>query len=136
MMRRLAVAVALSTLAFAGGCKESTAPPREIAGIYELQTVDGSPLPVVLFDDAEGTEEMLSGHVDLFSNGTFSDITTIRTTVGGSTTEEDVAAEGTYRLRGSTVTFDSPSGDYTMELDGTTLTQDWNGFILVYQKVS
>ncbi|MEX2154589.1 MAG: hypothetical protein WD825_14705 [Gemmatimonadaceae bacterium] len=135
-MRRFALAVALSALAFTGSCKESTAPPRGLAGIYELMTVDGEPLPVVLFDDAEGTEEMLSGHVDLFSNGTFSDITRIRTTVNGSTTEEDVAAEGTYRLSGSTVTFDAPSGAYTMELDGTTLTQDWNGFILVYQKVS
>lgn len=135
MRRRLAAAVLLSALALAGSCSESTAPPRAIAGIYELESVDGDALPVVLFDDAQGKEEMLSGHVDLFSNGTFSDITTIRTTINGSTTEEELAAEGSYQLNGSTVTFDTPAADYTMELDGTTLTQEWNGFILIYRKV-
>jgi hypothetical protein len=133
LKRRLALAGLLSALAFAGSCKDSTA-PQVISGIYELESVDGEQLPVVVFEDAQGKDEMLNGRVDLYSDGTFYDVTTVRSTINGSATEDDFVAEGTYRLSGTTVTFTSSTIDYSMELSaGGTLTQNWNGLILVYK---
>jgi hypothetical protein len=108
------------TAAFAGCSSDSTF-PAELAGDYQLATVNGSPLPFTLPGTAAGTTAKLnSGSLIILDNGRFDEqlhyfLTTSDNPTGGNTQSETL---GDVSASGGNVTFsprfeDSYSGTYT-----------------------
>lgn len=109
--------------------------PRPLEGTYILRSVDGIAVPVILYEDDFEKDELLSGEVQLHEDGTFQDVTAMRLTVDGEVRVDIVEAEGTWSQEGSEIVFRmSNGGAYRMALSANTLTQDWFGYLLVYQR--
>src|SRR5918999_5050769 len=73
-MRRflLTMATAASALAVAS-CSDLTGVRGDLAGTYELETIDGQVLPQTVPDDEFGTVSLVYGEIELNSDGTFVD---------------------------------------------------------------
>ena len=131
-LRAGVIAVALAA------CSDSTGPDTdELVGSYNLFTIDGASLPVIVDQIGEDKAEITMGTVTLDENGTFGDATEIRVTEGGVVTTEVQSTQGTWTVSGSTVTFvpNDGSGNYTMTWNGQLrLTQLFQGFTLVYER--
>jgi len=109
--------------------------PRPVEGTYILHSVDAVTVPVILYEDETEKDELVSGEVQLRDDGTFTDITAMRLTVNGEVRVDIVEAEGTWSQDGPDVVFRmSNGGTYRMSLSSNTLTQDWYGYLLVYQR--
>jgi hypothetical protein len=126
------IAVALAA------CSDSTGPDTDdLVGLYDLITIDGASLPVIVDQIGEDIAEITMGTVTLDEDGTFGDATEIRITEGGVVTTEVQSTQGTWTVSGSTVTFipNDGSGNYTMTWNGQLrLTQLFQGFTLVYER--
>jgi hypothetical protein len=74
-MRRflLTMATAASALAVAS-CSDLTGVRGDIAGRYELETIDGQALPQTVSDDEFGTVSVVYGEIELDRDGTFIDV--------------------------------------------------------------
>ena len=133
-MRALAIMVAAATLA-AAACGEKQGPTEAaLAGTYQLQTVDGQPLPVV---DVQQQSALISGSMTLGVTGAFTVTNTYRLGPGGSAGDLTRSASGTYRLSGSTIAFsalDEGSGSVTFSgtVSGNTVAVTLNGSVMVY----
>ena len=132
------VLAAFTTLSL-GACSDTAASgdANAAVGLYTLRTIDGQPLPVVIDQQGNDTAEITQGTVTLDASRSFQDSTVVRLTVSGVVSSETDAASGSWTLSGRTVTFtpNDQSGPYQMTWDGANqLAQDFNGFILVYQR--
>ncbi|HSE53506.1 MAG TPA: hypothetical protein VLB00_15050 [Gemmatimonadales bacterium] len=131
-LRAGVIAVALAA------CSDSTGPDTDdLVGSYDLITIDGASLPVIVDQIGEDIAEITMGTVTLDEDGTFGDATEIRITEGGVVTTEVQSTQGTWTVSGSTVTFvpNDGSGNYTMTWNGQLrLTQLFQGFTLVYER--
>ena len=119
-------------------CKDSTG-PAGVTGTWTLQSIDGSPLPVVVFQDASGTERITASTLVLNANGTFTvNITFTSTPTGGSATTFNASESGTYVVNGSTVTFtftdDEGTSTDTGTISGNTLTVVADGEAWVFTR--
>lgn len=119
-------------------CGDSTGPDSDdLVGSYDLITIDGASLPVIVDQVGEDKAEITLGTVTLDEDGTFGDATELRLTEGGVVTTEVQSTQGTWTVSGSTVTFvpNDGSGNYSMTWDGQLrLTQIFQGFTLVYER--
>jgi hypothetical protein len=125
-------------VALAACSGDSTGPDTDdLVGTYDLLTIDGASLPVIVDQIGEDKAEITQGTVTLDEDGTFGDATELRITEGGVVTTEVQSTQGTWTVSGSTVTFvpNDGSGNYTMTWNGQLrLTQVFQGFTLVYEK--
>jgi len=132
-LRAGAVAVALAACS-----GDSTGPDSDdLVGTYDLITIDGASLPVIVDQIGEDKAEITMGTVTLDEDGTFGDATELRITEGGVVSTEVQSTQGTWTVSGSTVTFvpNDGSGTYSMTWNGQLrLTQVFQGFTLVYEK--
>jgi hypothetical protein len=119
-------------------CSDSTGPDTDdLVGSYDLITIDGASLPVIVDQIGEDKAEITMGTVTLDEDGSFGDVTELRITEGGVVTTEVQSTQGTWTISGSTVTFfpNDGSSNYTMTWNGQLrLTQLFQGFTLVYEK--
>lgn len=136
MRRILVMTFAFATALLAGcGSDASTAPTQaSLAGVWNLSTINGSPLPYVL--QASGPKiELLSDQIVVSANGTFSESTVARATDGGTVSTTTIPDAGTYTLNGTAATFtfsDGSSG--TATVSGNTFTVAAGGYSQVYKK--
>ena len=129
MKRAVLAAVSLIVLAACG------TEPQPLEGTYILRSVDGIAVPVILYQDDVEKDELLSGEVQLHQDGTFQDITAMRLTVDGEVRVDILEAEGTWSQEGSDIVFQmSSGGTYRMSQAANTLSQNWYGYLLVYQR--
>jgi hypothetical protein len=130
----LAAAVAVTT---ACGGDSSTGPAVDVAGTYSLQTVNSKPLPFTVFDDGTEKIEVLSDSYTLTATGTYTNQTVVRTTTGGTSSNETLTADGTYKQTGNSVTL-TDSADATDQITGTvnasSMTINVQGLVLVYSR--
>ena len=128
MMRRTLATAALALLTLAagacGGDDDSTGPNGSIAGTYTLQTVNGSPPPITVFELGDDKIEVTGASVVINENGTFSATSTVRETDAGQVTTSSSVCSGTYTRSGSTVTFTEP--DSNNEDCGGSYTGTWS----------
>jgi len=117
------VTVLLVTAAVACGDKNNVvAPIGSIAGTWNLQTVDGRPLPVTLDQTGDTIVELTAITMTLTastsSSGSFSLSSTIRLTENGQSTSQTNSVSGTYSLNGAAL---------SLTANGQTITGSWNG---------
>ncbi len=136
--RMLVVAAALMAAMSCGGGSDTTAPPGADAavGVYTLSTINGQQMPVTVQQSGNDKIEIMGGVVTLKEDRTFSDITQVRLTVGGTVTSETETASGSWTRQANTVQL-NPTGftAYSMTWDGgNRLTQLLGPFTLIYAK--
>jgi hypothetical protein len=133
-MRRLFAVVTLLALAACGG-DSSTGINGNIAGTYNLSTVNGSGLPFVL-QAANPKVEILSDQLIVNGNGTFSENGSFRVTNGTQVTTQVIPDAGTYTINGTAVSFvfNSDGSTGTGTLSGNSLIIAQSGFSSVYTK--
>ena len=100
-MNRRAFLVLSFVLAACGS--DSSTEPSAIVGTWTLQTINGSALPFVLEQSATEKSEILSEVVTISAGGTFTESTTLRSTVNGTVTTQSFPDGGTYTVSGSTL---------------------------------
>jgi hypothetical protein len=134
MLRRSFVSalVGLALLAACGGDSATAPDPRptttSIAGTYNLQTVNGAPPPVIIFQSGADRVEVMSGNFTVNANSTFSNTHTFRATSGGQTVTLTETCTGTYALTGNSLSFSEATsgelcgGTFTGTVSGNTLT--------------
>jgi len=122
MLRRILVLSLLSVLIV--GCGDDTGPDDALLGTWQLQTVDGQPLPADLGEDGIVTAEVYT----LREGGLFTMTTTFPS--------ETIPDNGTYVVDGSTVTFTYASDGSTdvATVDGDTMSLDDIGHTFVYRR--
>lgn len=129
------IRVFAAVLAVAVGCSEAAAPGSSShVGAYPLRTVDGNPLPQIVFSDADGHESIVGGLVVLREDNTYVDSTEVQIVTSGSVTLRHDVARGPYRIAGDSVFFAFQGAEYSMAIDGAELVQDFNGIELVYRR--
>jgi hypothetical protein len=99
-----------------------------IAGTYNLQTINGASPPVTILQIGPDRLEITSGNFTVSANNTFSNTHTYRETSGGQTTTVTETCTGTYSRNGNSVSFaEATSGefcgdDYNGTVSGNNLT--------------
>jgi hypothetical protein len=129
-MRRL-LSLLIPMLAFA--CSDSTSPDVVIVGTWNLETVNGNPLPFTL----PGTGEVVTAEAfTIQAAGRFTITTTFRVTSGGNVTSETIPDAGAYVVSGSTVTFtyDSDGSQDIATVSGNTFTLTDIGEVWTYRR--
>lgn len=131
-MRRLLALLAPALLSFAVGCGSDgvTDPtPASVAGIWNLSTVNGAALPLLL-QAANPKVELLEDQIVLSSAGTYTETFNLRfTSSTGEVTSQAMADAGTFTVTGSLVKFVS-SGDggaFTASVTGDRFTIAFSG---------
>ncbi|MEX1187286.1 MAG: hypothetical protein WEA80_11910 [Gemmatimonadaceae bacterium] len=133
-MKVAAIAV-LGLVAACGGDGDGINEPASIAGTYNLQTLDGQSLPVVVFDEPGFRLEIVSGNFVLAASRTFTTSVVFRITEDNAVTTESESFNGTYTVTGSTVNFTYSDGDTdSATLAGNTLTFTDGGSTAVFRK--
>jgi hypothetical protein len=105
-------------------------------GRWELQEVDGRPLPFVFSNDVAARAEVTANVLTLAADSTFTERFEYRRTVGGIVTDGLATYAGAYSARGDAVTFTYASdGSATSGvLSRNTLTVSSAGFAFAYRK--
>lgn len=133
-MRKTFLALLALTLACGG---DSTGPTEaSVAGTWNLQSVNGTALPFIVSQTGTNKVEITADVLTVTSSGSFTEITTLRTTQNGTATTQTVADAGSYVLNGNNATFqfqsDGSIGSGTVS--GSTLTVSQAGLSLIYKK--
>lgn len=131
--------IALISCALLVACSDdgTTAPTMtSVAGAWSLQSINGTPLPFVVAQTGADKIELVSDVVTAVATGSFTQITTVRTTVSGQVTTQSVADAGAWTLNGTAVTFqfNSDGSVGTGSISGNTLTITQSGFAYIYRK--
>ena len=130
-MRRLLLALAVATVACGSDATEPTT-MASVAGTWSLSTVNGTALPYILAQSGADKLEWTADVIPATSTGSFTQISSFRTTANGQVTTETTPDAGTFSLNGTAVTFTGSTG--TGALNGNTMTVTGQGFALVYVK--
>ncbi len=103
---------------------------------YNLISVDADPLPAIVDSGSDWYEEVMSGRVDLYTDGKFETMFTWRRTSEstGVTTESETEG-GTYTIVGNSITATyTGGGSISGTISGSQLTVMDDGVAFVFQK--
>ena len=132
-MRFLRLLLATAMLAACGG--DGATDPSSITGAYDLQTVDGDPLPFVFFEIGADRLEITGGRITLNADETFSDRIEFRIIEDGVTSDNSETVTGTWEANGTDLTLTYQNGaESTVTISARTLTQVVEGITFVYRK--
>ena len=134
-MKKIFVVLAAVAL----GCTSDsiTTPTQEsVAGTWTLKSVNGADLPYVLSQVGTSKSEVISDVVTVTPPSTFTELTTVRNTVNGQSSTQEVPDAGTYTLNSAAITFKfNSNGTFGAGfINGKTLTVTAQGVSFVYKK--
>lgn len=135
-MRMLFLAV-LCLIAACGGGDSPTAPTQvSVVGVWNLQSINGVPLPFVLAQTGADKDELTSDVLTVAPGGTFTEIGTNRITRNGQVSTASESASGTYTLNGTAVVFrwNEGGGVGTGSVSSNSLTVADAGVAFVFRK--
>jgi hypothetical protein len=134
-MRRLLLAIAVLTMACGSDATEPTT-MASVAGTWSLSTVNGTALPYILAQSGADKLEWTADVITATSTGSFTQISSFKTTANGQVTTQTTPDAGTFSINGTAVTFtfQSDGSTGTGALNGNTMTVTGQGFALVYVK--
>jgi hypothetical protein len=129
MMKRLVAVLIVAGIAAGGAwaCSGDSTSPSSIAGTYNLQTIDGQSLPVIVLEVGTDTVEITAGFMRLVSDQTFSESVSFRIADGAIVTTDVETTTGSWTVSGSAITFTGTAGTnagdtFTGSISGNTLT--------------
>jgi len=135
-MRKLLLAVASLAIIGCGG--DSTGPVASVAGTWNLQTVNGNPLPYTAAFVAGPPVYRLELVSDVFvaaANGTYTEAFTTRETNGTTVTNTTENDTGTWTQNNANVTVTASDGTVsTASISGNTITINQQGLVAVYKR--
>ena len=136
-MRKRVLAVAAVSLALGfSACGDLAGPNTDFYGAYELQTLNGSILPTVVYQDASELDELMSETFRIYTDGSYTDDYTLR--VSGSSGQSTITRRdvGTYLRSGRTLQFVDGNNlqSFDGEIEGSTLTITQNNNVYVYRR--
>lgn len=133
VLKRIA-AIALVLVTACGG--DSTSPVISVAGTWNLQTINGATLPFVVQQSGANKAEITADVLTVTSTGSFTQLTSTRTTVNGVATNGSAADAGSYTTNGNTATFhfNSDGSSGTAVFDEHTLTTVVVGTSFIYKR--
>jgi hypothetical protein len=144
MKRLLALALSAALSMSAVSCSDSTGPAGGLVGTYNLQTINGQPLPVTIASDVSTATDVLGERIVIDASGSYSDVITFRDRYSNgapsSTYQDNI--NGYWTLSGNQVTFTPSDPTYDVSyatVSGNTMTAnafDFDGtpFTLVYTR--
>lgn len=136
-MRAVTLFVSLTALALAG-CIESVAPSdADVVGTWNLQSINGDDLPVIIEENADERVEMTADDLIIEADGRLSGSTTYRIVpTGGAPFNETFHQTGTWRRDGDalqlTINEDGLTTTATAAIGDDRLTFAGDGIVLVY----
>jgi hypothetical protein len=130
------LAAACAVLVFGCGGGDTPTQPAAITGTYTLQTINGSPLPYVTFQDASNNKDEIVGETfTLAEGGQWSHTYRERLTISGSASTTDGQTSGTFNGSASALSFTSTVNErFTGQVNGNTLTLQRVARTLVYTR--
>jgi hypothetical protein len=131
--RSAAIALAAFTIACGGG--EPAAPAGAEVGTWNLATINGSALPVVVARTQAAQTEVTAGMIVLNADRSFVDVTSTRNVAGTSATVSTDTVRGVYGRVGTRITLE-PDTDapYDLTLGANTLAKADARFTWTYRK--
>ena len=136
-MRRLLVAfVMLSMLSPLAACgsDSATGTSASVNGTYTLTSINGQPMPFVLFSSGSTKSEVTAGSLTI-NSGSYTALFNFRDTVNGSVTTSSETDAGTYTMNGTAITLRSQDNStLTGSLSGNTLTISEAGAAYIFTK--
>ena len=128
--------VALLALVACGGDNDPTSPGNSLAGTWSLQSINGTALPYVVLQSGANKIELTADILTVSSGGSFTQTSTIKTTVNGQVTTESVSDAGSYTVNGNAVSFvfNSDATTGTGVLSGNSLSVGAEGAAFIYRK--
>lgn len=138
-MRRLALVLVAVQVLVAGGCGDSTG-PQSLVGTYDLRSIDGDPVPVVVVEAEGFRREIVSGFVRLNGDGSFEAMNNYQITTGTDAQTISLIVNGGYERSGNAITlrFLSPQGGPPVTVAAiwanNRLTIDDDGHRWVYER--
>lgn len=129
--------LALASVALLSGCNalDSIGSAGRVRGTYELYTVNGDPVPAVVYQEPGYRLEVLNAAFTLEDDGSFSEAGIVRETINGQTSTRSSSSYGYYNYYNGEITFDDNSGRrYYGETDGVTLVIEDQGVRMVYRR--
>lgn len=131
-MRYISLGLALALAACGDG---GTGPNDSVAGVYSLRTVNGANLPYIIAHTGQDKVELTADVLTLVEAGSFTEITTYRTTINGQATVDTEPDAGSFTRSGTAISFAFNSGSSgTGTIGGGTITVAVSGLSLVYRK--
>ena len=134
-MRKLLLICAATALLGCGG--DSTGPVASAEGTWDLQTVNGSPLPYTIAFIASPVYrlEIVSDVFVVHGDGTYDETFTSRETQGSQVTTTDDADNGTWVQNNASLTITSSAGTVsTGAISGNTIAANLQGQVVVYRR--
>lgn len=98
--------ITLGAITAAAACSESTPPQQALTGRYELLSVNGASLPIVVFSGLDGsTLTLIEGAIEFRSRGRLVDVRTFQSQspAGGTGQPQADSSAFTYDLAGDTL---------------------------------
>lgn len=134
-MRRFLAVMLLAAAVSCGGDKTTGPTAATITGTWTLQSVNGSALPYTVAQTGANKVEVTADVLTIASSS-FTQTTTVRSTINGQVTTQSVSDAGTYTLNGTAASFrfNSDGSTGTGSFSGSTLTVAEDGFAYVYTK--
>ena len=136
----LALAASALVAAACGG-SDSTAPDLSHVGAYDLELIDGAPVPASIFSVPGYHLDVIAGQLTLNANNTFVESITVREIVDD--VEGPIEAFnclGSYQRRGATLTMTVPAtpicdaATTTGRIDGNSVIVDYQGVEAVFRR--
>lgn len=130
-MRKLLAAVAMMALV---GCSDNVTDPitGSIAGVYRIQSVNGSSLPYVV-PNSQDSEVVTDDVITMDDTGTWSEVYFYRT--NGSSTVQSLNFNGQYYRSGANITLtENGQTQYSGTFDGRQLHFVAGNATLVYSR--
>lgn len=139
------VAGALLSLVSLAACSDDADPvsaDMNVAGTYQLQTINGSAPPAITEQNPDGSRlEVTGGTFELRSNKTYTETLQTRTVLtNGSSSAGTLTEVGSYSTNGHTVIFTIPASGSTLAFSyegtvtGRRLTYTFAGAAVVYSR--
>lgn len=118
-------------------CADGTAPEADFTGAYDLQTVNGHALPVVVAQSGPNTVSVISDHLVVADGGSWSEVAVYRLVENGASHDETQNDGGTWVRAGSQLSLysaGSSATSYVGAITRNTLTFNDGTFVQVFTK--
>ncbi|MFL5614958.1 MAG: hypothetical protein ACJ796_14940 [Gemmatimonadaceae bacterium] len=103
---RMAIGILLLTLAVGCGSDKINGPGNEsVVGSYALKTMNGATLPTVVIQTPDDKLEVITGTLDLHTDGSYLLVFDLRETQGTAVTDDQSIESGTYSRSNTAVSF-------------------------------